>query len=66
MRSRTAIGAGVALCAALVSCSTIFPHIEQAILPEGATLEELGIALIADGEMWISRLAGWIAYLFGG
>jgi hypothetical protein len=50
----------------LVSCSAIFPHTELAIQPEGATLDELGIALLADVERWIDSLLfalgvlGWL------
>lgn len=31
----------------------LFPHTELAIRPEGTTLDELGIALLADIERWI-------------
>jgi len=40
----------------LASCSMMFPHTELAIAPEGATLDELGIAIIADIERWIDSL----------
>lgn len=40
----------------LMSCSFLFPHTELAIAPEGATLDELGIALMADIERWIESL----------
>jgi len=34
----------------------MFPHTELAIAPKGATLNELGIAIIADIERWFTSL----------
>lgn len=49
------------LALALPSCSFMFPHTELAIQPEGATLDELGLALIADVE----RLVDSLLFFFG-
>lgn len=38
------------------ACSMMFPHTEMAIAPEGATLDALGIAILADIERWIESL----------
>jgi len=38
------------------ACSMMFPHTELAIAPKGATLNELGIAIIADIERWFTSL----------
>lgn len=46
----------LALLLALPACSMLFPHTELAIQPEGATLDELGIALLADFERWIDSI----------
>ena len=52
--------------ALLASCSMLFPHTELAIQPEGATRDELGIALLADVERWIDSILfglgvlGWL------
>lgn len=44
-----------AVCA-LSACSLLFPHAERAIEPQGATLNELGIALLADIERWVDAI----------
>lgn len=43
------------------ACSMMFPHTELAIAPKGATLDELGIAILADIERWIDSLL----FIFG-
>ena len=48
-------------CLLLASCSMLFPHVELAIAPEGTTLDELGLALIADVERWVTP----VLWLFG-
>ncbi len=55
------VGCAIAACLLLVSCSFLFPHTELAIAPEGTTLDELGLALIADVERWITS----VLWLFG-
>lgn len=49
----------------LIGCATIFPYTSAAIDPAGATVEEAGLGLLADIQMWIETVGGWIAYLFG-
>lgn len=66
MRERSACSkaltwSALAALLALSACSMMFPHTEIAIQPEGATLDELGIALLADAE----RLVDAILYGFG-
>lgn len=43
------------------ACSAMFPHTELAIAPKGATLDALGIAILADIERWIDSLL----FIFG-
>lgn len=56
----------VVLLMVLTGCTLLFPNTAAAIEPQGATLEEAAVGLLADVEMWISTVGGWIAYLFGG
>lgn len=49
----------------LAGCSVIFPNTAEAIRPEGATIEEAGFGLLADIQLWVETVGGWIAYLFG-
>lgn len=60
-KNRSGLLLAVVACAALTSCSMMFPHTELAIAPEGATLDELGIGIVADVERWITS----ILWLFG-
>ena len=53
-------------CVAMSGCASMFPNTAAAIAPEGATLGEAGLGLLADVDMWIETVHGWIAYLFGG
>lgn len=46
------------------SCSTLFPSFTAAISPQST--EMAGIALLADFQMWVETVGGWIAFLFGG
>jgi hypothetical protein len=57
-REHRRLGQAALALSALVlsSCSMMFPHTELAIAPEGATLDELGIGLLADGERWIDAM----------
>lgn len=55
---------GLLVLAALPACSSLFPHTELAIQPEGATLDELGLALLADVERWIDTLL-WVGGVLG-
>jgi hypothetical protein len=48
-----------------MGCASIFPNMAEAIAPEGASLEEAGIGLLADIELWIETVGGWIAFLIG-
>lgn len=48
----------------LSGCSVLFPNLEAAIFPEGATLEEAGIALAADFESWVDSVL-WVLGFFG-
>lgn len=64
VRERAALTAAVLACLAISSCSALFPHTELAIAPEGATLDELGIALLADFERWVDTLL-WIGGVLG-
>lgn len=52
-------------CSVLTGCATVLPNTARAIEPQGATLDDVGLALIADVEMLLEQL-GWIwAILFG-
>ena len=55
------VGAASVACLLLASCSMLFPHVELVIAPEGTTLDDLGLALIADVEHWITS----VLWLFG-
>lgn len=55
----------VAVSCLLMGCASIFPNMAEAIAPEGASLEEAGIGLLADIELWIETVGGWIAFLIG-
>lgn len=54
------------VCVILSGCAYVFPNTAAAIAPEGATVGEAALGLLADFEMWIETVGGWIAYLFGG
>jgi hypothetical protein len=65
-RARHARGFALLMLLVLVlslfpACSMMFPHTELAIAPKGATLDALGIAILADIERWIDSLL----FIFG-
>jgi len=62
---RKRLATALVLCFLLVGCASILPSTAAAIAPEGATLEEAGLGLMADVELWIETVGGWIAFLFG-
>ena len=49
----------------LVGCAYAFPNTAEMIYPKGASLDDLGLGLLADIEMWVEQVGGWIAFLFG-
>lgn len=49
----------------LLSCSMVMPNTAQAVAPQGATVEEAGLGLLADIQMWFEIVGGWAAFLFG-
>lgn len=55
------VGCAIVACLLLASCSMLFPYVEMAIAPEGTTLDELGLALVADVEQWVTS----VLWLFG-
>lgn len=62
-KSKWSVGILVVLLTtlALPACSLLFPYTERAIQPAGTTLEELGIAILADIERWFDS----VIYLLG-
>lgn len=57
----TAVGALLLL----VGCAYVFPNTARMIQPAGASLDDLGLGIVADIEMWIQQVTGWIAFFFG-
>lgn len=47
----------------LSGCGTLFPNFTEAISPQST--EMAGLALLADFQMWVETLGGWIAFIFG-
>lgn len=49
----------------MVGCAYVFPNTAEMIYPEGASLDDLGLGIVADIEMWIEQVVGWVAFFFG-
>lgn len=56
------------LCALvmLCGCGMLFPYTAAAIAPEGATVGEAALGVLADIQNWIEKIGGVFAFLFGG
>ncbi len=65
-QARFALWAALMVTLALGSCAYVFPNTAAAIYPEGATVAEAGFGLLADIELWIETVGGWVAFFFGG
>jgi hypothetical protein len=50
----------------LNGCSLFFPNMTAAIEPQGATVDEAFLGLLADFEMLIGKAGFVIGWLFGG
>ena len=48
----------------LAGCGTLFPNFTAAVAPQST--EMVGMALLADFQMWIETVGGLFAFLFGG
>lgn len=53
-----------ALALSAAGCGFMFPSLEETVAP--VTLPEVGLAIVADLEMWWERGAWLFAFLFGG
>lgn len=50
----------------LSGCSLFFPHMAAAVEPQGATVDEAFLGLLADFEMLIGKAGFVVVWLFGG
>lgn len=50
----------------LNGCSLFFPNMAAAVEPQGATVDEAFLGLLADFEMLIDKTGLIIGWLFGG
>ena len=66
-RTKAVFVTALILCALmwlLAGCGTLFPNFTAAVAPQST--EMVGMALLADFQMWIETVGGLFAFLFGG